>query len=66
MTSEIASLNLALSAERTYWSGNIFGEWVKKIISNFRQNFKSIIKRQGEFISELGYEKLNSNFLVSL
>jgi len=26
MTSEIASLNLALSAERTYWSDNIFGE----------------------------------------
>ena len=39
MTPEIASLNLALSAERTYWSDNIFGECVKKMISNFRQNF---------------------------
>ena len=66
MISEIVSLNLALSAERTYWSDNIFLEMCKKMISNFRQNFKTIIKLQGEFISELVYEKLNSNFLVSL
>ena len=30
MISEIASLNLALSAERTYWSDNIFEECFKK------------------------------------
>ena len=58
MNYKIDPLNLAFSVERKYWSGNIFGEWVKKKLLTLDRIFKSIIKRQGEFISELGYEKV--------